>query len=366
MPLFSAVLGWSEIDDQRSKQQMAKTIVYCADGTWDTAVQHTNVYRLSKMLIRDAGQMVFYDDGVGADGNPISKILGGAFGLGLWNKIKQGYSQIANGYDPNDALFLFGFSRGAYTARSLAGMISVCGLPTKNFTSSVVDTAFNAYRETDPNERKKLLDSLAPNAMFNAPITMVGVWDTVGSLGIPSAIGLSDPILYGFLDTGLHPNVKNGYQALAVDERRVEFPPTLWTSQPVPQQTIEQVWFSGCHCDVGGGNNDTVDGGTALADLTLSWMIDKGQKLGLRFDPTVAAQYALRREPKLALDQLNESWNILWGFFKHRTVAAGSHMSNSVPLRVQHDSSYRPPNLTINNGQIAGTYTMANVIAPAP
>ena len=129
-------------------------------------------------------------------------------------------------------MFLFGFSRGAYTARSLAGMIAACGLPTKNFTDDMVETAFNAYR--DKANRQNILAGLGDFGMDAANITMVGVWDTVGSLGIPSAIGLSDPIAYGFLDTSLSPKIQNAYQALAIDEKRAQFPPTLWTSQPVP------------------------------------------------------------------------------------------------------------------------------------
>src|SRR5215469_4415264 len=116
---------------------MSKRIVYCADGTWDSPAKHTNVYKLYKALLVTANQMPFYDDGVGADGNPISKLLGGAFGTGLWQKIKDGYAKIAQVYEAGDQLYLFGFSRGAYTARSLAGMIAACGLPTKSFTDDL-------------------------------------------------------------------------------------------------------------------------------------------------------------------------------------------------------------------------------------
>jgi len=192
---------------------MSKRIVYCADGTWDKPVKHTNVYKLFKSLIVSADQIPFYDDGVGADGNPTSKLLGGAFGAGLWQKIKDEYAKIAHVYEAGDQLVLFGFSRGAYTARSLAGMISACGLPTENFTDDLVDTAFKAYRDKD--DRQTILQGLKDCDMDAANITMVGVWDTVGSLGIPSAIGLSEPIAYGFLDTSLSPHVLNAYHALA-------------------------------------------------------------------------------------------------------------------------------------------------------
>src|SRR5271168_4742977 len=130
---------------------MGRRIAFCADGTWDTVTNDTNVYKVSKAICAIPGeQYSFYDDGVGEDGTPIEKLLGGAFGTGLFQKIKQGYSHIADVFEEGDELFVFGFSRGAYTARSLAGMIAACGLPTKQHDTHLVDTAFQAYRSTDP------------------------------------------------------------------------------------------------------------------------------------------------------------------------------------------------------------------------
>lgn len=265
---------------------MSKRIAFCADGTWDNSSKHTNVYKLFKSLIVSSNQMPFYDDGVGVNGLTILKLLGGAFGTGLWQNIREGYTKIAHVYEAGDEIFLFGFSRGAYTARSLAGMITACGLPTKNFTDDLVEVAFGAYR--DKNNRASKLQKLSGCDMHDAKIKMVGVWDTVGSLGIPSMFGGVDPLLYGFLDTSLHPNVPNAYQALAIDEMRLEFPPTLWKSTGAPGQTLEQVWFCGVHSDVGGGEPDDAEGETALSDITLTWMIDKAKGLGLEVDNAVA------------------------------------------------------------------------------
>jgi uncharacterized protein (DUF2235 family) len=343
---------------------MSKRIAFCADGTWETPAQHTNVYKLFKSLIVSADQMPFYDDGVGASGNIISKVLGGAFGTGLWQKVKEGYTKIAQVYEAGDELFLFGFSRGAYTARSLAGMIAVCGLPTANFNDALVDTAFRAYREKE--DRQALLAQLKDCNMFEAKIRMVGVWDTVGSLGIPSAIGEIDPILYGFLDTGLHPDVLNAYHALAIDERRVEFPATLWTSQPAPGQTIEQVWFCGVHGDVGGGEPDDVAGVTALSDITLSWIMNKAIALGLKVDPKVQLQYPSPGDPKFALDALHESWNIFCGFPKRRAIDRKTSISNSVLIRCQHDNSYRPSNLQFDGGVLSVSYQTVGVVSQPP
>ncbi len=124
---------------------MAKRIVFCADGTWQAPLNNTNVYRLYKSLAVAADQITFYDDGVGADATGLTRILDGAFGQGLLQKIQDAYTKIAHVYEPGDQLFLFGFSRGAYTARSLAGMIATCGLPSGAFTRDCVTQAFTAY-----------------------------------------------------------------------------------------------------------------------------------------------------------------------------------------------------------------------------
>jgi uncharacterized protein (DUF2235 family) len=341
---------------------MSKRIIFCADGTWDSAQNNTNVYTLFKAIPMASDQVPYYDDGVGSDGSLIEKLLGGAFGEGLFQKIKDGYTKIAQVYEPGDDLFIFGFSRGAFTARSLAGMIAVCGLPSASFDDNLVNTAFNAYREKDLNQRNSILASLSQYKLFDAKIKMVGVWDTVGSLGIPALSGAIDPIRYGFLDTNLHPDVLNAYQALAIDERRREFPPTLWTplSPPVAGQTLEQVWFSGVHCDVGGGYPET-----DLSNITLSWMMGKAKDLGVQIDPAVWAQYALMAA-KNALGQIHESWSIMWGFPKSRTVANGSVVSNNVAIRCEYQKGYQPENLTLINGELAPTYQTVSVVAPPP
>ena len=339
---------------------MSKRIAFCADGTWDNADTQTNVYKLFKALPVSAEQMPFNDDGVGADGNRLWKLLGGAFGTGLWQKIKDGYTKIAQVYEAGDSLFLFGFSRGAYTARSLAGMIAACGLPTKNFTDDLVNTAFEAYR--NKNNRQALLQTLAGCSLYPAQITMVGVWDTVGSLGIPSAIGEIDPIVYGFLDTGLSPAILNAYHALAIDEKRAEFPPTLWASAPAVGQTLEQVWFCGVHSDVGGGEPDDLPGATALSDITLSWMMSKASALGLQIDPAVQKQYTIPLSAEFSLDTLHPSWSVVCGFPRLRSIDKTAVLANSVVLRCQHDGSYRPANLSFDNGVLAAGYGTAPIV----
>jgi uncharacterized protein (DUF2235 family) len=343
---------------------MTKRIVLCTDGTWDKTSNNTNVYKVKNGSPTNADQVVFYDDGVGANGLLIEKLAGGALGAGLYQKIKEGYAQIAHIYEQDDPIFIFGFSRGAYTARSIAGMIAICGLPTANFDTNMVETAFAAYR--NPDQREALLAQLNRNySMFNAKITMVGVWDTVGSLGIPALFGGVDHILYGFLDTTLHPDVLNAYHAIAIDERRIEFPPTLWSGQPANGQTLEQVWFTGVHSDVGGGYDDDPSDGTALSDITLSWMMSKAWALGMESDPAFQAQYA-NLDAKYSLDTKHESWNVLWGFPKPRSIADNAALSNSVVIRCQNDPSYRPGNLKLPAGAPAPSYTIVPVVAAVP
>lgn len=340
---------------------MGKRIAFCADGTWDSETSQTNVYKLFKLLTVTADQMPFYDDGVGANLEPVEKFLGGAFGIGLFNKIKQAYTKISQVYESGDQVYVFGFSRGAYVARSLAGMIVACGLPTKNFTDDLVDTAFQAYR--DKENRAQILDKLKDRNMENARITMLGVWETVGALGIPSLFGGVDPLKYGFLDTTIHPNVLSAYHAVSIDEKRMEFPPTLWTSTPAPGQTIEQVWFSGVHSDVGGGEPSDGSGTTMLSGISLAWMIERASKLGLKFDQDALADYPFPLDPKYALDKIHASWTPLWGFPRHRSIDKTAALANSVFIRALHDQSWRPPNLDFSAGALAKDYEVINIVA---
>jgi Uncharacterized alpha/beta hydrolase domain (DUF2235) len=191
-------------------------------------------------------------------------------------------------------------------------------------------------------------------------ITMVGVWDTVGSLGIPAAIGQVDPIAYGFLDTNLHPNIKNAYQALAMDERRAQFPPTLWKGPTAADQTLEQVWFTGAHSDVGGGEPDDLPGTTALSDITLGWMMSKASALGLEF----VGEAVMPLEPALALDAFHESWKVFCGVPIRRNIPKDASIANSVVVRCAGESTWRPQNLTFENSVLATSYQIVNVVKP--
>jgi hypothetical protein len=170
------------------------------------------------------------------------------------------------------------------------------------------------------------------------------------------------PVVYGFLDTSLSPNVQNAYHALAIDEKRCEFPPTLWTSAPAPGQTLEQVWFCGVHSDVGGGEPGNGEGSTALSDITLSWMIDKASALGLQFDATVKTQYPSPLDSKYAMSKLHTSWSPACGIPIPRSIPNNASIANSVSIRIQSDASWHPENLSISNGILAAGYQLVDIL----
>jgi len=341
---------------------MAKNIVFCCDGTWDDPNNNSNVCQLYTALEQiDGVQLPMYDSGVGTTGTPIEKLLGGAVGAGLFQKIQDGYAAIAAAYETGDQIFIFGFSRGAYTARSLAGMIAICGLPTEFQTDSkCVAMAFEAYRKQ--SNRTALLATL--NATYKmdatATIQLLGVWDTVGSLGIPAIFGDIDMTQYGFLSTTLHPNVLNAVQAMAIDEHRQQFLPSVWTNEPLATQSITQAWFSGVHCDVGGGYPPDAAGATP-SNITLLWMANYAKAFGLQFKPGLISSVLVAED---SVSALHESWTGAYRIFHPhiRTVAPDAVLGSSVGVRCATPAcNYAPMNLTISGGQVAASYNVVNV-----
>lgn len=346
---------------------MPKNIVFLADGTWQSPKEptttasalDTNVVKLRDVLVNDGiTQSVIYDDGLGIE---FPKVLGGAFGVGIFGKIKQGYSQIAAVFKPGDSLYFFGFSRGAYTARCLAGMVSKIGVPTAlngRDYQTIAEMAFEGY------EHSSAIADLAPFQMTKPTIKMQGVWDTVASLGFSgSLLDLKDPLVYGFLDTDLHEDTEAAYHALAIDERRWEFRPTLWGAPVTPTQIVEQVWFVGVHSEVGGGAQDT-----ELSRITLNWMMKNAEAHGALL--TADADPYRSVDPTFASDRIQDSWHIWCGPPVRRPIDPAAKISNSVALRAQRDNEYRPSNLKFEaDGALASTYTVEpvlNLAAAAP
>jgi uncharacterized protein (DUF2235 family) len=263
-----------------------KRLIVCCDGTWDDADaggSFSNVVRLSR-AIKAAGmtrtgpieQVVFYQAGVGTGSDLAMKLTGGAIGLGLSRNVRDAYAFLADNFCDGDELFLFGFSRGAYTARSIGGLIGWAGLLHKidmdDFALLWESFKLRNRVNEPPDPRWKDARVYFPDRHDGVPIKCVGVWDTVGALGIPGHIGGLFQQFYNFQDTDLGNHVECAFQALAIDEHRRLYQPTLWTraANAPAGQRIEQVWFAGAHTDVGGGYERH-----GLSDITLAWMVDR-------------------------------------------------------------------------------------------
>jgi uncharacterized protein (DUF2235 family) len=338
---------------------MGKNIVFFADGTWQVLDQKTptNVAKMYSAASNGPGQVTQYDPGVGTDGNPIDWLAGGVSGAGLLDKIKDGYKYIAGNYQPGDQISIFGFSRGAYTARSLAGMIAVCGLPDHDqVTNQSVSDAFVAYRTR--TNRDHLLDTLKQkygNNTYNIEIVMVGVWDTVGALGIPESLFATlDSALYGFLDTNLHQDIKAACHALAIDENRQEFAPTLW--QPNGTSALAQVWFPGGHSDVGGGLPSD-----ELSKIALKWMVLQAKRYGVQFNPQNFSDITgVPFNPAKATVTLTKCLAPP----KLRNVPTDAVLANDVGMMVGNDPPpYHPANLLYQpDGTLSAGYGTQDVV----
>lgn len=275
---------------------MAKKLAVFFDGTWNRMDKKTsggvpcatNVVRLFEALLPYDGngdpQIAHYLEGIGT--RKMERMRGGGFGYGISNNIKEGYRFIASNYDPGDEIFLFGFSRGAFTARSLAGMIYNMGI-LKREKFYLVNEAYAGYKNKGDDWHPKGPKALAfkqAHTWGNEKIRFIGVWDTVGALGAPFGIMMGwfvGKIFQGhFHDVKLNPSIESAYHGLAIDERRWPFRPTLWELSPQHNlANFEEKWFPGVHSNVGGGYPDP-----ALSDLALHWMTDNAMKHGLGVD----------------------------------------------------------------------------------
>ncbi len=295
---------------------MSKRLIVCCDGTWNDPEDHTNIDWLANNVVQDQEQRVYYDTGVGTEWHDSAS--GGAFGRGLSKNVREAYAFLLENYRPGDEIYCFGFSRGAFTARSLCGFMQMAG---RLASSDEIDEAYFFYRINEPEDDPNVFERLfKPESGGKIAVKFLGVFDTVGSLGLPLEISddaralegaslldrargralawvdqLGDRLrrpIKGFHDTSLGSITEHAYHALAIDETRAMFAPTLWTAAPGQAtrltesgeeqgvaQHVEQVWFAGVHSDVGGGYQDE----PRLADIPLLWMAEKAQATGLRF-----------------------------------------------------------------------------------
>jgi uncharacterized protein (DUF2235 family) len=377
-----------------------KRIVVLIDGTWDEEGIgiDTNVAKLdpaygkrNKPLIKAAAadgtrQNVFYHAGVGTEPDFIKKILGGAIGAGLKKIIQECYEAIVERYEHGDEIYIFGFSRGAFAARALAGLIGASGIRRQNDETGF-EVVWKHYRVT-PGARaapqslgdRKAIDAyntLARNGIHqDRAIKCVGVWDTVGSYGIPAGFGLGRVARYwtllrlGFHDTRFGDHIDVGLHAVAIDEKRRPFVPTFWTmpKDGHPRGIVELTWFAGVHGNLGGGYPDS-----GLSDEALAWMISRVEVLtGLEFD---AANVQSLLRPDIGgevydsskgwwLDELSPHLRVVLspvaichGYFFNSPDSAEVHIDERVHASVLNklnqpctvngipDTPYRPANL---------------------
>lgn len=376
----------------------AKRIALFLDGTWNTVSDNTNIWRMRALCadssIDGSRQVIYYDQGVGTRFG--ERVRGGMFGYGLDRNVQTAYRWLIETYTPGDDIFVFGFSRGAFTARSLTGLIARCGLlqPGAPLSLEEVYARYRQSGEVRPIyqlqwERRELArrqkrgsGPLEPPRIYprsrvedwlltystRVPIQMIGVFDTVGALGVPFGSRISSSVL--FHNTRLSNIYRNAYQALAVDEHRGHFAPTLWQRfapvapdpvlrQPRRRQTqVEQRWFPGAHANVGGGYRDN-----RLSQLALAWMVEKAKQNGLAF------RYEVQVDPASYQDDVVDSYSkfargiykwLTFGRRYYRVIGASPRavsdpdgtvtvvnetIDGSVFARWRDFDNYRPPNL---------------------
>jgi uncharacterized protein (DUF2235 family) len=358
---------------------MPRNLVLCCDGTSNQfGPENTNVVRLVQVLDRNpVHQRLYYDPGVGTLPEPgtwtwlgkkLSEVPGLAFGYGLIDKVGEAYTYLMNIWEPGDKVFLFGFSRGAYTVRVLAGMLHALGLLPRGNENLVpyVLRLFKSLRTGQQSAYWKLCDEF--RWTFARPPTsnrddrrfgvdFLGVWDTVSSVG-----WVWDPVTFPF--TAENPSIGVVRHAVSIDERRAFFRQNQM--RPAPGQDFKEYWFPGVHGDIGGGYPEA-DGG--LWRVAFGWMLDEAQKAGLQVNAQRLRTVLDRPppSPRPWADQLHESLVGLWwlaeivpkqrwrhgapggwpkpGFGRSRYIPDGSLIHQAALLRVR-ELGYTPRNFS--------------------
>jgi uncharacterized protein (DUF2235 family) len=299
-----------------------KRLIFCFDGTWNRldAPYATNVVITAESVLpfgtNGVVQSIFYDEGVGTQ--KYEKIVGGLFGSGMVENLGDAYRFLIFNYTPGDEIYIFGFSRGAFTARSFAGLLATCGILRRRDAAKVTE-AIRLYQRREPEspayteEVMRFRRDYSPHVsvsdeeeawrLRNMPdyvaetctrlyVTYLGVWDTVGALGVPARYRILNIFerRYRFHDTSLSSFVKSARHAVAINERRKDFEPTLWDNVPAMNKAAgakdeavdapyQQKWFPGVHGAVGGGGERR-----GLSDQALNWILDGARNMGLEFD----------------------------------------------------------------------------------
>jgi uncharacterized protein (DUF2235 family) len=348
-----------------------KRLAIFLDGTWNTLRNNTNVWRLKSLCAETNEQRVYYSQGVGTRRGETAR--GGITGYGIDDEIIDAYTWLIENFDDGDEIFIFGFSRGAYTARSLSGLICKCGVLKRGAPLSI-EQLYDRYQLYSATTIRSLLAHALPkDASIEdqwivkysqaTKIAFVGVWDTVGSLGFPIGSVKAKVHRFRFLDTHLRLDNLNAFHALALDEHRKNFEPTFWTktvkhdeagAADRPIDKVEQRWFVGAHANVGGGYPSD-----ALAQLPLKWLMGKAAATGLLFTDQVVVDTAQAVPP--IRDSYREFADGFFHFLSrpfYRPVGSppevgtdattsriNETIDGSVFERWRLDKSYRPPNI---------------------
>ena len=333
-----------------------KRIVICADGTWNDPEQvdektnrrkPTNVLKAARAVLprdkRGVDQIVYYHEGVGTNGG-IDKLSGGAFGHGVEQNVRSFYRFIVFNYEQGDELYFFGFSRGAFTVRTLAGFMNTVGLLEKDdeFYTPELYKLYESSASQDGEAWHQAFRNIKDHRPC-PPIRYIGVWDTVGALGAPGFLGqVFNKNKYKYHDIELNAHIHNACHALAVDERRKPFRPSLWTRPPDWQGKLEQAWFPGVHTNIGGGYHP--DG---VANEALHWVVEKAEALGLAFDTNFLSKYMpcfnseLRDSMTLMYRAMGENIRTLGAYAEHgEAIHAATINRRDLP-----ECGYKPPNL---------------------
>ena len=323
---------------------MKRLIILC-DGTWhdaDIPQRATNVLRLARLItpraVDGTPQITFYHPGPGP-AKGFDALGASGFGLGIDREIQMLYRFIMLNYSEGDELFFFGFSRGAYAVRSCIGMLRNVWLLQRQHEAQIQD-AYHVYRTHWGPDADNAL-RFREGRSRELRVRFLGVWDTVGALGIPLDLFPGfDASRHRFHDTTLSRIVDHACHAVAIDERRAAYAPTLWKTRADRTRT-EQAWFSGSHADVGGGPREA-----GLSGISLEWMITQAERAGLGVDRVALATAMQTDNSEVLHTHIPASLRVLGSAWRSiGTTNADETLHPSAEQRHLHDTSYRPRNL---------------------